>query len=119
MTKYERAAMRWLERYLTEGKPRLRHSQSSRRIGRSGRRRSGTPVPLSGRVEAPTGEADSHVEPGRVWPVHTSLEPLVLSATLALIPVLIVEADASGAWKTGAFVANWLIWIVFAVEWLL
>jgi hypothetical protein len=23
--KYERAAMRWLERYLTEGSPRLRH----------------------------------------------------------------------------------------------
>ena len=52
-------------------------------------------------------------ESGRV---HTPLEPLVLAATLALIPVLIIEADASGAWKTGAFIANWLIWIVFAVE---
>jgi hypothetical protein len=52
-------------------------------------------------------------ESGRV---HTPLEPLVLAATLALIPVLIVEADASGGWRTAAFVANWLIWAVFAVE---
>lgn len=52
-------------------------------------------------------------ESGRV---HTPLEPLVLAATLALIPVLILEADASGGWKSVAFVANWLIWIVFAVE---
>jgi len=48
--------------------------------------------------------------------VNTPLEPVVLAATLALIPVLIVEADASGGWKTAAFVANWLIWVVFAVE---
>jgi hypothetical protein len=34
-------------------------------------------------------------ESGRV---HTPLEPVVLAATLALIPVLIIEADASGAW---------------------
>src|SRR4249920_2553862 len=52
-------------------------------------------------------------ESGRV---HTPLEPLVLGATLALIPVLILDADATGAWKTGALVANWLIWTVFAVE---
>ncbi len=51
-------------------------------------------------------------ESGRV---HTPLEPVVLAATLALIPVLI-EADASGGWKTAAFVANWLIWAVFAVD---
>jgi voltage-gated potassium channel len=55
----------------------------------------------------------SQDESGRV---HTPLEPLVLAATLALIPVLIVEADASGTWLTAAFVANWLIWAVFAVE---
>ena len=48
--------------------------------------------------------------------VHTPLEPLVLAATLALIPVLILEADASGSWETAAFVANWIIWLVFAVE---
>jgi hypothetical protein len=51
-------------------------------------------------------------ESGRV---HTPSEPVVLVATLALIPVLIIEADASGAWLTAASVANWLIWIVFAV----
>lgn len=52
-------------------------------------------------------------ESGRV---HTPLEPLVLAATLALIPVLILEADSSGTWKTASFIANWLIWAVFALE---
>src|SRR3569833_4586181 len=52
-------------------------------------------------------------ESGRV---HTPLEPVVLAATLALIPVLIIEADASGAWLTAAYVANWLIWGAFALE---
>lgn len=52
-------------------------------------------------------------ESGRV---HTPLEPIVLAATLALIPVLILEADASGAWLDVAFVANRLIWAVFAAE---
>ena len=40
----------------------------------------------------------------------------MLAATLALIPVLIVETDGSGSWLTAASVANWLIWTVFAVE---
>jgi voltage-gated potassium channel len=48
--------------------------------------------------------------------VHTPLEPLVLAATLALIPVLILENDTSGAWQTAAFIANWLIWAIFAIE---
>jgi len=52
-------------------------------------------------------------ESGRV---HTPLEPVVLAATLALIPVLIVQIDASGGWQTAAFVANWLIWAVFLFE---
>jgi len=52
-------------------------------------------------------------ESGRV---ATPLEPVVLAATLLLIPVLIIEADASGAWLTAALAANWLIWGVFAVE---
>lgn len=52
-------------------------------------------------------------ESGRV---HTPLEPLVLAATLALIPVLILEAGADGNWRTAAFVANWFIWAVFAFE---
>jgi voltage-gated potassium channel len=49
--------------------------------------------------------------------VHTPFEPVVLAATLALIPVLIVEADAkSDGWQMFAYVANWAIWAVFAVE---
>jgi hypothetical protein len=27
-----------------------------------------------------------------------------------------MEADASGSWLTAAYAANWLIWVVFAVE---
>ena len=53
-------------------------------------------------------------ESGRV---HTPFEPVVLVATLALIPVLIIEADAkSEGWLRFAEVANWIIWAVFAVE---
>jgi hypothetical protein len=53
-------------------------------------------------------------ESGRVY---TPFEPLVLAATLALIPVLIVEADAkSESWQMCAEVANWLIWAIFAAE---
>jgi voltage-gated potassium channel len=48
--------------------------------------------------------------------VRTPLEPVVLAATLVLIPVLILAADASGGWHTVAFVANWLIWVVFLTE---
>jgi hypothetical protein len=48
--------------------------------------------------------------------VRTPLEPLVLAATLALIPVLILENSTSGAWQTAAFIGNWLIWAVFAFE---
>lgn len=33
-----------------------------------------------------------------------------------MIPVLILQADAEGAWLTVAYVANWLIWAVFAIE---
>jgi voltage-gated potassium channel len=60
---------------------------------------------------------------GAVWTqdesgrVHTPFEPLVLAATLALIPVLIIEADASSAgWQRFAEVANWVIWGIFALE---
>jgi voltage-gated potassium channel len=53
-------------------------------------------------------------ESGRV---HTPLEPAVLGATLALIPVLIVEADTtSDTWRDVATVANWVIWAVFLAE---
>jgi len=46
---------------------------------------------------------------------HTPLEPVVLAATLLLIPVLILEADAEGGWLTFAYFANWVIWGIFAV----
>jgi voltage-gated potassium channel len=53
-------------------------------------------------------------ESGRV---HTPFEPVVLGATLALIPVLIIEADATSAgWQDFATVANWVIWAIFATE---
>jgi voltage-gated potassium channel len=53
-------------------------------------------------------------ESGRV---RTPLEPVVLAATLALIPVLIIESDAkSETWQRFAEVANWVIWAVFAIE---
>jgi voltage-gated potassium channel len=49
--------------------------------------------------------------------VHTPFEPLVLAATLALIPVLIIEADTtSESWNQFADIANWVIWAVFAIE---
>jgi voltage-gated potassium channel len=53
-------------------------------------------------------------ESGRV---HTPLEPVVLVATFALIPVLIIESDVeSEGWQTFAYVANWVIWGLFAAE---
>lgn len=53
-------------------------------------------------------------ESGRV---HTPFEPIVLVATLALIPVLILEADATTeGWQRVALVGNWIIWAVFAIE---
>jgi voltage-gated potassium channel len=54
------------------------------------------------------------VKSGRV--THP-FEPAVLVATLAMIPVLIIERDAtSPGWQTFAQVANWVIWAVFAAE---
>src|SRR5262249_12243829 len=51
---------------------------------------------------------------GRV--VHP-FEPVVLGATLAIIPVLVISASsASEGWKTFAEVANWIIWGIFAAE---
>jgi voltage-gated potassium channel len=49
--------------------------------------------------------------------VTTPFEPVILAATLAMIPVLIVERDAkSHEWKTFAQTANWVIWGIFAAE---
>jgi voltage-gated potassium channel len=48
---------------------------------------------------------------------HTPFEPVVLAATLSLIPVLIIEADTkSEGWLTFTEVANWIIWAVFVTE---
>jgi voltage-gated potassium channel len=62
-----------------------------------------------------------------VWPVawtqepsgrvDTPFEPVILAATLAMIPVVIIERDAqSDAWRTLGQAANWAIWSVFALE---
>jgi len=49
--------------------------------------------------------------------VHTPFEPLVLAATLSLLPVLIIEADTtSDGCLTFAEVANWVIWALFLTE---
>jgi voltage-gated potassium channel len=49
--------------------------------------------------------------------VRHRFEPLVIGATLALIPVFVIEAEASSDWlKDVAFAANWLIWLIFAAE---
>jgi voltage-gated potassium channel len=49
--------------------------------------------------------------------VSHPFEPLILAATLALIPVLIIEHDvSSGPWSTVGQIANWAIWAIFAAE---
>ncbi len=49
--------------------------------------------------------------------VEHPFEPIVLAATLALIPVLIIEHDvSSGPWATIGEIANWAIWGIFAAE---
>jgi voltage-gated potassium channel len=54
------------------------------------------------------------LESGRV---NHRFESVVLIATLALIPVFVIEAEAkSSRWKDIAYAANWLIWLVFAAE---
>ena len=41
----------------------------------------------------------------------------MLVATLALIPVLVIETEAqSNVWKDIALAANWAIWAIFAAE---
>ena len=53
-------------------------------------------------------------ESGRV---RHPFEPVILVATLAMIPVLLIERDAkSDGWQTFAQVANWAIWAAFAAE---
>ena len=53
-------------------------------------------------------------ESGRV---SHRFEPLILAATLMMIPVIIIERDAtSDGWQAFAKVANWAIWGIFAFE---
>ena len=49
--------------------------------------------------------------------VRHAFEPIVIAATLALIPVLVIESDVkSEGWQTFANVANWVIWGIFLAE---
>jgi hypothetical protein len=49
--------------------------------------------------------------------VRHRFEVLVLVATLAFIPVIIIENDAkSQTWQDVAWAANWVIWGIFAAE---
>ena len=49
--------------------------------------------------------------------VSHPFEPIILAATLALIPVLIIEHDvSSGPWALVGEIANWAIWAIFAAE---
>ncbi len=44
-------------------------------------------------------------------------EGVILVATLAVIPVQVIELEASSsAWREVAFAANWLIWALFVAE---
>jgi voltage-gated potassium channel len=53
-------------------------------------------------------------ESGRV--THR-FESVVIAATLALIPIFVIDAEAkSSRWQEFAHAANWLIWIIFAAE---
>src|SRR3954451_16120347 len=41
----------------------------------------------------------------------------ILVANLAVIPVMVIELEASSsAWRTVAFAANWVIWALFVAE---
>jgi voltage-gated potassium channel len=68
------------------------------------------------------GSTASDSNTGSVWEqdasgrVRTPLEPLVLAATLLLIPVLILDRDTSGTWHVVGNIGNWVIWAVFALE---
>jgi voltage-gated potassium channel len=48
--------------------------------------------------------------------LRTPLEPVVLGAALAMIPVVILQSDATGRWLTVANAANWVIWAIFVSE---
>src|SRR3954454_20283218 len=44
-------------------------------------------------------------------------EWVVLGATLAVIPVMVIEVEVSSSeWRKVAFAANWAIWAIFVAE---
>jgi voltage-gated potassium channel len=44
-------------------------------------------------------------------------EWVILVATLAVIPVMVIELEASSSgWRELAFAANWAIWVIFVAE---
>jgi hypothetical protein len=96
----------------------LRTTAPARLDGRFGR------APKRRRYAVVGGSTTSAAKPASMrWEqdesgrVNTPFEPIVLAATLALIPVLILEADATtDGWRQVALVANWIIWAAFAVE---
>ena len=45
------------------------------------------------------------------------IEPLLIAATLLVVPVLLLQgSDLGEPWNTVAAVANWLIWLAFVAE---
>jgi len=54
-------------------------------------------------------------ESGRV---EHPFESAMLAATLALVPILVIENGSSkgGGWHTFAVAANWVVWAMFALE---
>lgn len=79
--------------------------------------------PRRSRRSSKLGNRWSSANTADVWRQEPSgrvahpFEPIVLVATLAMIPVVIIERDAkSHTWRTFAFAANWVIWAIFAAE---
>jgi hypothetical protein len=45
------------------------------------------------------------------------LDVVLLAAAAAVVPVILIEQSHAGpGWKSGAAVANWVIWLLFAGE---
>jgi voltage-gated potassium channel len=86
------------------GPPRRLHRVSSHPVNAAGSRFSGSN----------RSSVWKQLESGRI--THR-FEPVVLAATVALIPVFLIETESSSTtWKDVAFGVNWLIWAVFAAE---
>src|SRR4051794_6930883 len=96
--------------------------RSSRCPSRGGCRQRDAARIVDEREGAPCGDAKttSMWTQGESGRVSTPLEPIVLGATLLLIPALIIQADVnSGPWLTVAYVINWAVWGIFVAEYAL